>query len=189
MEYLQSAIRQFRLYKQLAEKAIAQVEEEQLFFQPNEDTNSIAIIVQHLWGNMLSRWTDFRTTDGEKPWRERDAEFESLIKTRAELMTKWTSAWDCLFAALDSVKDENLQEIVYIRNEGHTILEAVNRQIAHYSYHVGQIVFMAKMLQGANWESLSIPKNKSADYNAGKFEQEKGRRHFTEDWLNKDETK
>lgn len=152
---------------------MAQIKDQELFFQPNEDTNSIAIIVQHLWGNMLSRWTDFKTTDGEKPWRKRDAEFMPDIKTREALMQKWNEGWNCLFAALDSITDDDLEEFIYIRNEKHTILEAINRQIAHYSYHSGQIVFMAKMLQANQWESLSIPRNKSDEYNAGKFAIEK----------------
>ena len=185
MKFIESATRQFKLYKQLGEKAIGQIEDTKLFFQENEETNSIAIIVQHLWGNMLSRWTDFKTTDGEKPWRARDAEFEGMIKTREELLQKWNEGWQCLFTALESVSDNDLQKIIYIRNEGHTILEAINRQIAHYSYHVGQIVFIAKMLSNNQWESLSIPRNKSNEYNKGKFEQEKSQRHFTDEWLNK----
>jgi hypothetical protein len=136
---------------------------------------------------MLSRWTDFRTTDGEKPWRKRDAEFEPLTKDRQTMMQQWNEGWDCLMAALNSITDEDLQEIIYIRNEGHTILEAINRQIAHYSYHVGQIVFMAKMLRSTDWQSLSIPRNQSAQYNAGKFAQEKSQRHFTDEWLKKAE--
>ena len=183
MEYLKSAIRQFAYYKQLGERSMAQIEESQLFFQPNEDTNSIAIIAQHLWGNMLSRWTDFRTSDGEKEWRMRDAEFEPVIITRAQLLEHWEQGWLCLFDALNSITDNDLQEIIYIRNEGHTILEAINRQIAHYSYHVGQIVFIAKMLKSNHWQSLSIPRNSSDAYNASKFEQEKSNRHFTEEWL------
>lgn len=183
MEYLKSAIRQFAYYKQLGEQSMAQIEESQLFFQPNEDTNSIAIIAQHLWGNMLSRWTDFRTSDGEKEWRKRDAEFEPVITTRTQLLEHWEQGWLCLFDALNSITDNDLQEIIYIRNEGHTILEAINRQIAHYSYHVGQIVFIAKMLKSNHWQSLSIPRNSSDTYNASKFGQEKSNRHFTEEWL------
>jgi hypothetical protein len=186
MQYLKSAKRQFQYYEQLGTKAMAQLTEEQLFFQPNEDTNSIAIIVQHLWGNMLSRWTEFRSTDGEKPWRMRDAEFEPVCKTRLDLNQKWLEGWDCLFAALNSISDTDLEELVYIRNEGHTILEAINRQIAHYSYHVGQIVFMAKLLQENKWESLSIPRNKSDQYNSRKFSQEKSQKHFTDEWLSED---
>ena len=187
MQYLQSALRQLKMYRLLGAKAIAQTKDEHLFFRPNEDTNSIAIIVQHLWGNMLSRWTDFRTTDGEKSWRKRDEEFEAIIQSKQELLKKWEEGWNVLFAALDGISDDNLQEIIYIRNEGHTILEAINRQIAHYSYHVGQIVFIAKMLSNDSWESLSIPRNQSAAYNSKKFEQEKEQRHFTDEWLGKEQ--
>lgn len=186
MNYLESAKRQFRLYKQLGEKAMEQVSPDQLFFQPNEETNSIAIIVQHLWGNMMSRWTDFMTTDGEKEWRKRDAEFEPILNSKEELLNQWNAGWECLFGALDSISDNQLDEIIYIRNEGHTVLEAINRQIAHYSYHVGQIVLLAKMFSNQNWNSLSIPRNKSAQYNAGKFGEEKGKRHFTDEWLKDD---
>lgn len=178
--YLKSARRQFEYYKLLGEKAIAQLSDEALFYQPNGESNNIAIIVKHLWGNMLSRWTHFLTEDGEKPWRKRDTEFEPTVKTRAELLKKWEEGWQCLFGALDSITDEKLDTIIYIRNEGHTVLEAINRQIAHYAYHIGQIVFIAKMIKNKEWNSLSIPRNKSGDYNEDKFSQEKGIRHFTE---------
>lgn len=183
IQYLDSVRRQFQLYKQLGEKAMAQVEDEQLQWQANEECNSIATIVKHLWGNMLSRWTDFLTTDGEKNWRKRDAEFENDIKTRDEMMQKWEEGWKCLFDALDSVSDDDLNEIVYIRNEGHTVLEAINRQVAHYSYHVGQIVYVSKLLSSDGWKSLSIPRNKSSEYNAAKFAQKKEQKHFTDEWL------
>ena len=183
--YLKSANRQFQMYKQLGEKGMAQIEDAKLFWQANEETNSIGTIVKHLCGNMLSRWTDFLTTDGEKPNRQRDAEFENDLNTRKAVMQKWEEGWQCLFNALDSITDEDLGKIIYIRNEGHTILEAINRQIAHYSYHVGQIVFVAKMLSNEQWQSLSIPRNKSNEYNAGKFSQEKDVRHFTDEWLKK----
>lgn len=187
MSFLKSAVRQFQYYKLLGEKAMLQLEEEQLFLQPNEEVNSIAIIVQHLYGNMLSRWTDFKSTDGEKPWRLRDAEFEAEKMTRGQLMQKWNEGWDCLFAAIESTTEDELNQLIYIRNEGHTILEAINRQIAHYSYHVGQIVFMAKLLGKNEWQSLSIPRNKSKEYNSGKFEQEKSVQHFTDEWLKKNQ--
>lgn len=183
--FLESAKRLFLYYKTLAEKAIEQVEEEQLFFAANEDTNSIAVIVQHLAGNMLSRWTDFLTTDGEKDWRNRDGEFEENYKTKANLMAFWSKGWDCLFNAINSLQPEHLSEIIYIRKEGHTVMDAVNRQLAHYPYHVGQIVFYAKMLKKTDWNSLSIPKNKSNDYNTDKFSKEKSIRNFTDDELKK----
>lgn len=186
IQYLKSADRQFRMYKKLGEEAMQQMTDEQLFIMPNEESNSVAIIVKHLWGNMLSRWTDFLTTDGEKPWRQRDAEFENDINTREALMQKWEEGWQCLFNALNSITDNDLERIIYIRNEGHTILEAINRQIAHYSYHVGQIVYIAKMYKNNGWSSLSIPRNQSKEYNDKKFSEEKGNRHFTDEWLKKE---
>lgn len=186
--YLNSAKRQFLMYKGLGEKAMAQLDDNRIFWQPNEESNSIATIVKHMWGNMLSRWTDFLTTDGEKPTRQRDAEFERDDADRKTVMLRWEEGWQCLFNALDSITDDDLERIIYIRNEGHTILEAINRQIAHYSYHVGQIVFIAKSLKDNEWSTLSIARNKSNDYNAGKFAQEQSRRHFTDEWINKDES-
>ena len=185
LQYLDSIKRLFLYYKTLAEKAIEQLEEQQLFFAANEDTNSIAIIIQHLAGNMLSRWTDFLTTDGEKEWRNRDGEFEENHTNKIELMAFWEKGWDCLFDAVNALQTEQLSDIVYIRKEGHTVMDAINRQLAHYPYHIGQIVFYAKMLKKTEWESLSIPKNKSNDYNADKFSKEKSIRNFTDDELNK----
>lgn len=181
--YLESVKKQFLYYKTLGEKAIEQLEPEQLFISLNEDTNSIATIAKHLSGNMLSRWTDFLTTDGEKEWRHRDAEFENDLETKEEMMSVWNKGWNCFLSTLDSLKPEQLSEIIYIRNEGHTVIEAINRQLAHYPYHVGQIVFYAKMLKNSNWESLSIPKNKSDSYNVGKFSKEKSIKNFTDDEL------
>ncbi len=185
IQYLESANRQFRMYKQLGEKAIAQMNDESLNWQANEDSNSVAAIVKHLWGNMLSRWTDFLTTDGEKTWRQRDAEFENDATSREAILQQWEEGWQCLFTALDSITNNDLERIIYIRNDGHTILEAINRQIAHYSYHVGQIVYLAKICSQNNWNSLSIPRNQSAQYNAGKFAQEKDKRNFTDEWIDK----
>lgn len=181
--YLESVKKQFLYYKTLGEKAIEQLEPEQLFISLNEDTNSIATIVKHLSGNMLSRWTDFLTTDGEKEWRHRDAEFENDLPSKEEMMSVWNKGWNCFLSTLDSLKPEQLSEIIYIRNEGHTVIEAINRQLAHYPYHVGQIVFYAKMLKNSNWESLSIPKNKSDSYNSDKFSKEKSIKNFTDDEL------
>jgi hypothetical protein len=183
MNYLQSAKRQFELYKHLGDKAMAQLGDEALLWQSDPEMNSIAQIVKHLWGNMLSRWTDFLTTDGEKPWRRRDEEFEPEDLNRATIMERWEAGWACLFNALDSITDDDLERIIFIRNDGHTVLEAVNRQIAHYSYHVGQMVFIAKMIRKADWQTLSIARNKSKDYNAGKFAQGKERRSFTDDLI------
>ncbi len=184
LQYLDSAKRQFKLYKQLGEKAIAQVADAELNWQANEDSNSIALIVKHMWGNMLSRWTDFLTTDGEKPWRHRDVEFEGSM-SRDELMQKWEEGWQCLFNALNSITDADLDRIIYIRNDGMPVLDAINRQISHYSYHVGQIVYISKLRSSKEWESLSIPRNKSNEYNTGKFAQDKSNRHFTDEWLDK----
>lgn len=182
-QYLESVKKQFLYYKTLGEKAIDQLEPEQLFISVNEDTNSIAVIIKHLWGNMLSRWTDFLTTDGEKPWRERDAEFENDLKDKAELLKKWNEGWECLFKTLNSLEPNQLSQIIYIRNEGHTVIEAINRQLAHYPYHVGQIMFYAKQLKKGKWNSLSIPKNKSAEYNSDKFSKEKSVKNFTDEEL------
>jgi len=177
-------IKQFQYYKQLGEKTFSQLSDEELFWQYNENSNSIAIIVNHLSGNMLSRWTDFLTTDGEKEWRNRDEEFEDTIKTKQQLLDKWEKGWKCLFDALVQIKtDEDLQQIIYIRNEGHTVIEAINRQLAHYPYHVGQIVFIGKLIKDNEWNSLSIPKNKSADYNQTKFSVDKKTQHFTDEFL------
>lgn len=145
--YLESARKQFLYYKTLGEKAMNQLEPEQLFTAYNEDTNSIATIVAHLGGNMLSRWTDFLTTDGEKDWRDRDAEFGHGLSDKEQLLDKWNEGWNCLFHALDSLSPGQLEQIIYIRNEGHTVIEAINRQLAHYPYHVGQIVYAAKLLK------------------------------------------
>ena len=183
--YLESVKKQFLYYKTLGEKAMEQIQPEQLFVSVNEDTNSIATIVKHLSGNMLSRWTDFLTTDGEKEWRNRDGEFENNLQTKEAVMTLWDKGWNCFFDALDSIQPEQLSTIIYIRNEGHTVVEAINRQLAHYPYHIGQIVFYVKQLKTSEWESLSIPKNKSNSYNATKFAQEKGIRNFTDEEIKK----
>jgi hypothetical protein len=183
--FLSSAIKQFEYYRLLGEKTMGQLTNEQLFWQPNAGSNSIAIIVQHLWGNMRSRWTDFLTTDGEKEWRNRDAEFETHITTREQLLEKWNEGWNCLFTALNSLTGDQLETIIYVRNMGQTVTDAINRQLCHYSYHVGQITFLGKQIAGSNWQSLSIPKGSSQQYNSEKFSQEKSVKHFTEDYLPK----
>ncbi|GAA3731889.1 DUF1572 domain-containing protein [Flavobacterium ginsengisoli] len=181
--YLESVKKQFLYYKILGEKAIDQLEPTQLFVSFNDDTNSIATIVKHISGNMLSRWTDFLTSDGEKEWRNRDAEFENDLQSKEEVLELWNKGWNCLENALQSLKPEQLSDIIYIRNEGHTVIEAINRQLAHYPYHVGQIVFYAKQLKNSSWNSLSIPKNKSGNYNAEKFAKEKEIKNFTDEEL------
>lgn len=182
-DYLDSVKKQFEYYKLLGEKTFAQLTDEQLFYQVNPESNSIATIVKHLWGNMLSRWTDFLHADGEKEWRNRDAEFENDIITRQALLDKWDAGWKCLFDALNGLTADDLGTIIYIRNMGHTVAEAINRQLAHYPYHVGQIVFIGKMVCDEGWASLSIPKGQSTEYNADKFSQPKRKAHFTDEVL------
>lgn len=164
-DYLASSIAIFKQYKQLAEKAMAQLSDEQLFWKPEPESNSIYLIVKHLHGNMLSRWTDFLTSDGEKEWRNRDSEFEDDQPGREAMMQQWEAGWSCLFEALAPLTSDDLGRIVQIRKEDHSVMEAVNRQVAHYSYHVGQIVFLAKMMRSDAWQSLSIPRNKSREFN------------------------
>ncbi|HEX3386209.1 MAG TPA: DUF1572 domain-containing protein [Mucilaginibacter sp.] len=184
-DYLESAIKQFEYYKLLGEKAMAQMPDEKLFWQYNQDSNSVYIIVKHLWGNMLSRWTDFLTTDGEKDWRDRDAEFENDPQTRDQLMAKWNRGWECFLGALRSLQEDDLEKVIYIRNQGHTVMEAINRQLAHYPYHIGQIVYIAKMAADDGWKSLSIPKGNSRSFNAEKFAKPQSRQHFTDEILRK----
>lgn len=167
--YLNSTKQQFAYYKSLGEKTFEQVPDDMLFWQFNDESNSMATIVKHLWGNMLSRWTDFLESDGEKAFRKRDAEFENEVISREALLNMWNEGWNCLFNALDALKPEDLDKVVYIRSEPHTVTEAINRQLAHYPYHVGQIVFLGKMLAKQGWTSLSIPKGGSQAFNAEKI--------------------
>lgn len=175
--YLASVKKQFLYYKSIAEKAMDQLSEEQFFVSTNDDTNSIANIVKHLHGNMLSRFTDFLTTDGEKEWRNRDGEFADpkAYTDKEALLNGWKEGWDCLFSTLDGLTVQNLSDIIYIRNEGQTVVDAINRQLAHYPYHIGQIVFYAKQLKQSPWQSLSVPKNQSEEYNKIKFAEEKAK--------------
>lgn len=172
----------------LGEKTFSQIPCEKLWWQYNEDSNSIATIVKHLSGNMLSRWTDFLTTDGEKEWRNRDAEFENDLATKEELIQKWDEGWKVLLDTLQSLTEDVLDNIIYIRNQGHTVLEAINRQLAHYPYHIGQIVFIGKM-SAEKWNSLSIPKGNSNQFNAEKFSKPKETGHFTDEFLPKNDSK
>jgi len=181
--YLSNVIKQFEYYKLLGEKTFDQLKDEALFYQFNTECNSIAIIVKHLWGNMKSRWTDFLTTDGEKDFRDRDTEFELDFKTKEELINQWNEGWSILFEALDNINESNFNQIIYIRNQGHTITEAINRQLAHYSYHIGQIVYIGKMTKEKAWQSLSIPKGESKTYNKTKFSKSKSKSHFTDEFL------
>lgn len=178
--FLESARKLFRYYKKLGEGAIAQLNDEEVLRQPNDASNSIALIVHHVSGNMLSRWTDFLTSDGEKPWRNREAEFDEAYPNKKTMMDAWEKGWDCLLSAVDSLKPEDLSTIIYIRNEGQTVMEAIQRQLAHYPHHVGQILYQAKIIKGNEFKSLSIPKGGSDHFNKDKFSQEKERRHFTD---------
>jgi hypothetical protein len=163
--YIEDSLSLFRYYKKLSEGAMEQLSDEQLFTALDEEMNSVAIIVKHMAGNMRSRWTDFLISDGEKPDRNRDSEFVAPPTTRAELMRVWNDGWERIFHALEPLSDADLAREVLIRSEPHSVMQAINRQIAHYSYHSGQIVFLAKHLKGSSWKTLSVPLNKSADFN------------------------
>jgi hypothetical protein len=158
--FLQSAIKRLLYYKTLADETFARLDDAQCHYQPNQESNSIAIIIQHVSGNMLSRWTDFLTTDGEKEWRGRDGEFEVQHLTKTELIAIWEKGWACCMDTLQSVTDEDLLKIITIRQEPLTVLDAINRQLAHYPYHVGQIVYLGKILLDDNWQTLSIARKK-----------------------------
>ena len=162
-------IKRFQYYKDLAEKTFDQVSEEQLFWKYNEESNSIATLVKHLSGNMQSRWTNFLTEDGEKSWRKRDSEFENDIQSKAEMMEIWTKGWQVLFEALNQITEENWSDTIFIRGEKHTVLDAVLRQLAHYPYHIGQIIYIGKMVKDADWKTLSIAKNQSIPFKIEKL--------------------
>lgn len=166
--FLRSVISRFEYYKSLGEKTFDQLHDEQLLWQFNDDSNSIVQIVQHLSGNMLSRWTDFLNSDGEKDWRHRDAEFERKTLTRTEMLECWNKGWQCLLNTLQELNPADLEKTIYIRGEAHSVTDAINRQLAHYPYHIGQIVFIGKMLAD-NWASLSIPKGQSDAFNETQF--------------------
>jgi len=165
--YLTDALQTLRDQKKLAERACAQVSDKDFFAPLDPESNSIAVNMKHMAGNMLSRWTDFLTTDGEKPNRERDMEFEMLPgTTKDELLAYWEQGWQCVFAAIEPLSPDDLLRTVLIRGQEHTVVQAINRQIAHYSYHVGQIVYLAKHFKSSEWQTLSVPRNKSAEFNA-----------------------
>jgi hypothetical protein len=163
--FLQSAIKRLSYYKDLGDKTFAQLSDADFHFKPNEESNSIAIIIQHTAGNMLSRWTDFLTTDGEKEWRNRDVEFEDQDLTKQQLIDFWQKGWDCLLDALNALTGDDLLKTIYIRSEGLLVIDAINRQLAHYPYHVGQIIYVAKIIKNTNWHNLSIAKGNSAAFN------------------------
>lgn len=161
-DYLDDARKAMRAYKKLAEKALDQLKDDEYFITLDEESNSVAVVMKHMAGNMFSRWTDFLTTDGEKPNRNRDYEFViGADTTREDVRDYWERGWQCVFAALDPLQIEDLDKRVFIRAEEHTVVQAINRQLMHYAYHVGQIVFLAKHFRAADWHSLSIPRNRS----------------------------
>jgi hypothetical protein len=163
--YIEDALAVFRYYKRLAERAMEQVTDEHLFTAIDKEANSIAVIAKHMAGNMRSRWTDFLTTDGEKPDRDRDSEFEQPPASRKDLMAMWEDGWSRLFSAVDPLTDADLSRMVTIRGEAHSVMQAINRQLAHYPHHVGQIVLLAKHFACDRWQSLTVPRNKSAEFN------------------------
>lgn len=158
-------IKRFLYYKELGDKTFVQLSEEQMFWQYNEESNSVAVIVKHIAGNMLSRWTNFLTEDGEKHWRNRDEEFVNSFKTKHEVLDYWEKGWSCLLEALKQITEENINYPIYIRGEKHSVLDAVLRQLAHYPYHIGQIIYIAKMVKNEDWKTLSIARNKSSEFN------------------------
>ena len=164
-DYLETAIRRLKYYKDLGDKTFVQLNEWDFHYQPNDESNSIATIIQHMAGNMLSRWTNFLTEDGEKEWRKRDEEFETHQYTKLELIAEWEKGWTCLLDTLNSLKKKDLKKMVTIRQEPLTVIDAINRQLAHYPYHIGQIIFLAKIIKNKNWQNLSIPKGNSLAYN------------------------
>ena len=164
--YLKDSVSLFRYYKMLGDKAMAQVSDADLLVALDPESNSIAIIVKHLAGNMISRWTDFLTADGEKPSRDRDSEFVAPPQTRAELFAMWEKGWKAAFDALAPLTEDDMSRTIRIRGEAHSVVQAVNRQLAHYAYHIGQIVFIAKHVTSSRWTSLSIPRGKSSEFNS-----------------------
>lgn len=163
--FLESAIKRLSYYKELGDKTFAQLTDVDFHYQPNEASNSIAIIIQHMAGNMLSRWTNFLTSDGEKDWRNRDAEFEEQQMTKEQLIAFWEKGWQCCLGALNALTEEDLLKTIYIRNEGLIVADAINRQLAHYPYHVGQIIYVGKIISNNNWQNLSIAKGASTQFN------------------------
>ncbi len=171
--FLKDTIKRFKYYKELGDKTFEQLNDNDFSYQPNEASNSIAIIIQHMHGNMLSRWTNFLTEDGEKDWRSRDAEFEVFNKSKDELLSLWNNGWRCLLDSLESLQPEDLEKTIHIRTEPLKVYDAILRQLAHYPYHVGQIVYIGRMLKDAEWKSLSVPKGASEQFNNSMKEKNK----------------
>ena len=165
--FLESAISRLKYYKELGDKSFEQLNEWDFHYQPNDESNSIAVIIKHMAGNMLSRWTNFLTEDGEKEWRQRDGEFETGKQSKAELISLWEKGWACFFGSLASLKKKDLKKTVTIRQEPLTVVDAIIRQMAHYPYHIGQIIYIAKIIKSKSWKNLSIPKGASQEYNSG----------------------
>jgi uncharacterized damage-inducible protein DinB len=164
-EFLPKIINRFKAYKELADKTFEQLEDKDFFYQPSQQSNSIAIIIQHMYGNAMSRWTNFLTEDGEKEWRKRDAEFEVMDVSRQDLLSFWNTGWNVVFQTLESLREEDLDKTIYIRSEPLKAFDAILRQLAHYSYHVGQIVYIGKLIKDDEWKSLSIPRGQSNQFN------------------------
>lgn len=166
-EYLSTVIKRLKYYKELGEKTFEQLEEKDFHLLPTSESNSIAVIVQHLTGNMLSRFTNFLTEDGEKEWRQRDDEFEIHDLSKQQIIDLWNKGWQCCFEALESLTENDLLIVIYIRKEPLTVVDAINRQLAHYPYHIGQIIYIGRMIKNKDWKNLSIPKGQSLQYNSG----------------------
>lgn len=165
-EFLDTVIRRLKYYKSLGDKTFEQLTDPDFHYQPNAESNSIAIIIQHMAGNMLSRWTNFLTEDGEKEWRQRDDEFEIHQYSKQQLLEQWEKGWNCFFEALAPLSENDLMKTIYIRKEPLTVIDAINRQLAHYPYHIGQIIYIGRIIKGKDWKNLSIPKAQSKAYNS-----------------------
>lgn len=167
--YLKSIRQEYQRYKTMAERAVAQLSDDELHWTPHASCNSIAVLMQHIAGNTLSRFTEFLTTDGEKDWRDRDAEFEEQFTDRENLLEYWEKGWACLFDAMDGLREDDLEHTVHVRNEPHSVIEALNRSMGHHAYHVGQIVLIGIQIKGEDWKTLSIPRGESKQYNEKMF--------------------
>ena len=176
-EYPATAIKRMKYYKDLGEKTFDQLEEKDFHFQPSSESNSIAIIIQHMTGNMLSRWTNFLTEDGEKEWRDRDDEFEIHQYSKQQIIDTWNKGWNCFWQAVESLTENDLTKTVSIRQEQLSVIDAITRQIAHYPYHIGQIVFVGRLIKNKEWKNLSIPKGQSQAYNTGSQPKDPAKRH------------
>lgn len=176
-EYLATAIKRMKYYKDLGEKTFEQLEEKDFHFQPSSESNSIAVIVQHMTGNMLSRWTNFLTEDGEKEWRDRDDEFAMHQFSKQQIIDLWNKGWNCFLQAVESLTENDLLKTVSIRQEQLSVIDAINRQMAHYPYHIGQIVFIGRLIKNKEWKNLSIPKGQSQVYNTGNQPKDPAKRY------------